>query len=144
MKKIYFNSFQDGTQHCPSNVGEERIPGGSKRVLLVDTEEQCGAILKYLLQHDGFVAIDCTSSAKAESLINREKFDLAIIISPPDNGAGLDLLARIKHCDEKLPVFFLSSSASNDSRHDAMMLGAQNYISSPIDYSWLRRTIGLS
>lgn len=116
----------------------------SKKILLVEREEPHRRSLDYQLRNDGYSVYACHKVAEAVALLEREQIDFVITEHAPRRLDGLDLLARVKQQNEKVPVLVMSSLQEKEPYIVAMNLGALDYLQEPVDYSNIQRLIKFS
>jgi DNA-binding response OmpR family regulator len=121
-----------------------RQSGLRKKILLVEGEEQNRQMLNFLLREEGHRVASCQQVSEAVELFEKEKFDFVITEHSPRRIDGLDLLARIKQRNEKVPVLVMSSMDEKEPYIAAMNLGALDYLHKPVDYSQIQRLIKFS
>ena len=86
--------------------------------------------LTRLLCSEDFVVTRASTQAEAFSILNEEKFELALIdISLPD-GNGFTVCTEIKET-QKIPVIFLTASGDEASVVTGLNMGADDYITKP-------------
>jgi two-component system KDP operon response regulator KdpE len=105
------------------NTEEEK-----QRVLVVDDNPKVLRFIEIDLRIRGFEVITTTSGNKALELVKSAKPDVMLldIIMPDMN--GFDVLKKLRDFTQ-LPVIAFSASPGN--YHDAMRLGADDFVSKP-------------
>jgi adenylate cyclase len=124
----------------------------SLKVLLVDDEPETVRLLRKVLQADGCTVIEAADGQEALTLFARESPDLILldIIIPQID--GLEVLKRIRSQDPITGIIMVSALTSEKLAVEAMLAGADDYISKPFplkeirvriqqtaDKVWLRR-----
>jgi DNA-binding response OmpR family regulator len=105
--------------------------GSSKRILVVDDEEQIGSVLRTYLEREGFEAVVRTDVRGAMSTLTMERPDLMILdITLPD-GSGLDILKAGTNAHGRIPAIMLTARADEVDRIVGLELGADDYIVKP-------------
>ena len=100
------------------------------KVLVVDDEPPIRKLLRMGLTAQGYEVLDAPNGKTALELLD-EKPNLVILdLGLPDID-GLDLLRRIRHRQEGLPVVVLSSRGDEAGKVAALDLGADDYVTKP-------------
>lgn len=103
-----------------------------KRVLIVEDNEEMRILLEKILSLENLDIIQAQDGAEAIEKIKENK-DLAMVISdikmPVCN--GIDMLAKAKELNPKLPVILITAFGDVDQYLDAMNLGAFEYLNKP-------------
>lgn len=101
-----------------------------KRIFLVEDDREIAKNLSLLLRAEGFLITHASTQAEAFSLLDGEKFDLALVdVSLPD-GNGFIVCTEIKQT-QKIPVIFLTASGDESSVVTGLNMGAEDYITKP-------------
>jgi DNA-binding NtrC family response regulator len=108
------------------------------KILVVDDEAAMRAVLEMRLQEWGFEV--CLAEDGLEGKELAESFDPDIVISDVimPQVSGMDLLRFLKAGDPHRPIILVTAQASIDLAVEAMKLGAQDFVTKPIDYVKLR------
>jgi two-component system KDP operon response regulator KdpE len=100
------------------------------KVLVVDDEPPIRKLLRMGLTAQGYEVLDAPNGKTALELLD-EKPNLVILdLGLPDID-GLELLRRIRHRQEGLPVVVLSSRGDEAGKVAALDLGADDYVTKP-------------
>jgi DNA-binding response OmpR family regulator len=105
-------------------------------VLVVDDDPAARRILSRYLQSRGYKAIQASGGPEALEIIAHQPIDLVIldIMMPQMNGLEVLHLLRLKHSTGRLPVIMASAMDDRDGIVGAFDLGANDYITKPIDF----------
>ena len=107
-----------------------RMSTGSLKILVVDDEPPIRKLLRMGLTSQGYEVLDAPNGKTALELLAK-KPDLVILdLGLPDID-GLELLRRIRHREESLPVVVLSSRGDEAGKVAALDLGADDYVTKP-------------
>src|SRR5262245_6179844 len=101
-----------------------------KRILCVEDHADTSALLKVLLEQDGYEVVGAGTVAEALSLA-QNGFDLYLIDRWLPDGEGIELCRRIRTFDPNTPIVFLTADARETTRAQAMATGAQGYMVKP-------------
>lgn len=103
----------------------------SKRILLVDDEQEILDMVVSILKAEGF---DNISTAKnkndAFALVSASKPDLAILDVMLPDGSGFDLMEQLRR-DGEYPVLFLTACGEDEDKFKGFGLGADDYVVKP-------------
>ncbi len=101
-----------------------------KRIFLVEDDYEIAKNLTRLLGAEGFAVTHAGSQGEAEGLLERNRFDLALVdISLPD-GNGYAVCTEIRQTQE-IPVIFLTASGDEASVVTGLAMGADDYVTKP-------------
>jgi len=111
------------------------------KFLVVDDEPADVALLRGLLEKLGHEVVTAGTAAGGLALVQRETPDVALLdIMLPDEN-GLEVYQQMRALDGKLPILFVTASASSNLAIEAMQLGAFDYLTKPLDVRTVRRAI---
>lgn len=100
------------------------------RLLLVEDDKNIVANLTEFLHGEGFTVRSAPGQSGALALLERERFDLALLDVSLSDGNGFALCSAIKS-EYELPVIFLTASGDEYSTVTGFELGADDYIAKP-------------
>ncbi len=102
------------------------------RILVVDDEIEIADLIELYLKNEGFDVIKCCNGYEAQSRINEESFDLAVldVMLPGVDGFALCSLIREKYT---YPVIMLTAKTSYLDRISGLSLGADDYVTKPFN-----------
>lgn len=105
------------------------------RLLVVDDEEMNRDMLSRRLQRNGFEAVCAVDGTEALKLIGEEKFDLVLLDIMMPGISGFEVLQTIRRDHEpiRFPVIMVTAMHEADDIVRALDLGANDYITKPID-----------
>jgi len=109
----------------------------SKTIAIVDDNELMQDSLRDLIESGGFEA-QCFESAKSflESDLHRRAACLIVDIRMPKM-SGLELQARLKQEECKIPIIFITAFDDAELRAQAMKEGAVDFLAKPFDHQML-------
>ena len=102
-----------------------------KRILCVEDHADTSALLKTILEQDGYEAVGASTVAEALERARNEGFDLYLIDRWLPDGEGIELCRIIRTFDSNTPIVFLTADARETTRAQAMAAGAQGYMVKP-------------
>ena len=101
-----------------------------RRIFLVEDDGAIARNLTCLLRSEDFAVTQASTQAEAFSILNEERFDLALVdVSLPD-GTGFTVCTEIKETQD-IPVIFLTASGDEASVVTGLNMGADDYITKP-------------
>lgn len=102
----------------------------AKKLFLLEDDLSLISGLTFAIQKQGYEIDVARTTAEAESLWDKDKYNMAILdVSLPD-GSGFDFCRKIRECS-KMPIMFLTAA---DEETDVIMgldIGADDYITKP-------------
>lgn len=103
----------------------------SKRILLVDDEQELLDMVRSILNEDGFSNVYTAKNVK-DAITYAGKFvpELAILDVMLPDGNGFDLMKQLRQQGD-YPILFLSARGEDDDRFKGFGLGADDYIVKP-------------
>ena len=106
------------------------------RVLVVDDGEDNRIILNRRLTKRGFEVVEADNGLAALALIAEQRFDLVLLDIMMPGIDGIEVLKRIRTTlsPDRLPVLMVTAKASNTDVIEALELGANDYITKPVDF----------
>lgn len=111
------------------------------KLLVVDDEAAMREVLELRLSQSGFEVQVAANGEEARDLI--EQFEPDIVLSDvvlPDT-TGVQLLADFIESDADRPVILMTGYATVDSAVEAMKHGAFDFLTKPLDYRQLEKTL---
>jgi diguanylate cyclase (GGDEF)-like protein len=106
------------------------------RVLVVDDGEDNRIILNRRLTKRGFEVVEADNGLAALALIAEQSFDLVLLDIMMPGIDGIEVLKRIRTTlsPDHLPVLMVTAKAGNTDIIEALELGANDYITKPVDF----------
>ena len=110
------------------------MPGGSKKILLVDDEQDIVVMTKEILEHKGFKVFTALESNTALDLFRKERPSICIIDMhmPSSILDGIGMLREIRKVDSQAYCIMLSRVDDKDGVETAKKEGANRYILKPL------------
>jgi two-component system, OmpR family, KDP operon response regulator KdpE len=102
----------------------------SPKILVVDDEPPIRKLLRMGLASQGYEVLEASDGRTALDLLARKPALVILDLGLPDID-GFDLLRRIRHRQENLPVVVLSSRGDEAGKVAALDLGADDYVTKP-------------
>jgi two-component system KDP operon response regulator KdpE len=102
----------------------------SPKILVVDDEPPIRKLLRMGLTSQGYEVLEAPNGKLALELLDKKPALVILDLGLPDID-GLDLLRRIRHRHENLPIVVLSSRGDEAGKVAALDLGADDYVTKP-------------
>lgn len=111
------------------------------KVLVVDDEAAMREVLELRLGQAGFEVHLADCGKEAQSLAENVEPDLVLsdVVLPDAN--GIELLDALRSGNQDRPVILMTAYGTVDSAVDAMKLGAFDFLTKPLDYNQLEKTL---
>ena len=107
-------------------------------VLLVDDEPDTVRLVRKILQADGCEVVEATDGEQAIALYARHAPDLLLLDIILPHRDGLEVLREIRQQDSVTGIIMVSALTSERITIDAMLSGADDYISKPFQVREMR------
>jgi DNA-binding NtrC family response regulator len=104
-----------------------------KRVLIVDDDRATSAGMADVVEEWGYEPEVADTLKAGWAAIQRLVPDVAIVDLKLPDGSGLDLLDRVKETYPDVSVVILTGHATVDSAVKALKVGAEDYVTKPVD-----------
>jgi NtrC-family two-component system response regulator AlgB len=108
------------------------------RILLVDDESAILRTFRYCLEDEGYSVATANSAAQAETLLQRQVFDLCFLDLRLGEDNGLDVLAQMRIQAPWMRVVIVTAHSAIDTAVDAIQAGAADYLVKPCSPDQLR------
>jgi two-component system response regulator HydG len=111
------------------------------RLLIVDDDAAHLSMLETLLKSLSY-AIECVQDgADAIEQVQTTPYDLVLMDVRMANVGGMEALKEIKHFNPAIPVIIMTAYSSVDKAVEAMRLGADDYLTKPLNFEELKLSI---
>ena len=110
-------------------------------LLLVDDEEAILQILRGLGQREGFDVVSCASGNDALDVLRRRHVDLMLLDLQMPGIDGLEVLRAVQGLKITTHIALVTGHASIDTAVEAIKLGAEGYLTKPIDIPRIRELL---
>ena len=108
-------------------------PFKSKRILLIDDEEDLGWILRKIVHDAGHRLIFASTLKEGmQKFRNSKTLDMAIIDLRIGNESGLTFIRKAKTINGKVRLIMISAFGTPDVEHKARRLGAHHFLHKPL------------
>jgi CheY-like chemotaxis protein len=112
----------------------EELRGKGERILLVDDEEQIGAVIDAILSKNGYQVTTFADGVQAleEFRENPDQFDLVITDMTMPSITGTELARKIMALRPQTPVILCTGQSEFINREKALAMGICDYLPKPL------------
>jgi two-component system nitrogen regulation response regulator NtrX len=104
----------------------------SKRVLIVDDEENIGRSLRMILEREGYAVNFCRSVAEYKKFPDPQRMDVLMFDVRLPDGSGIDLVRGLQQQESAAPVIMISGHATIADAVEATRAGAFDFLEKPL------------
>src|SRR2546422_3299612 len=104
----------------------------SKRVLIVDDEENIGRSLRMILEREGYAVNVCRSVAEFKRHAEAQRADAYLLDMKLPDGNGIDLLKVVRHNGASAPAIMISGHGTIADAVEATRAGAFDFLEKPL------------
>jgi two-component system nitrogen regulation response regulator NtrX len=104
----------------------------SKRILIVDDEENIGRSLRMILEREGYAVNVCRSVAEFKRHPDAHRADAYLLDMKLPDGNGIDLLKVVKHNGNSAPAIMISGHGTIADAVEATHAGAFDFLEKPL------------
>ena len=104
-----------------------------KRILVIDDDPDIGAMLKMMLDFNGYMTIVTERAERIKSSINKDHFDLIILDMLLSGVNGTDICSGLKKDPSTANIPVIMISAHPNARELCEAAGADCFVSKPFD-----------
>jgi DNA-binding NtrC family response regulator len=114
---------------------------GKKRILIIEDDEEMRALLRDVIEEEGYQTDSVNNGSEAYRKLVKEPFDLIITDVRMPGLTGLDILPGMKKLQPEAPVIVITAFGSEEIQRKAFEKGARAYLEKPIHFQNLRTLI---
>lgn len=112
-----------------------------ERILVVDDEEAVCSFMRKYLRQLGYQAFSVQNGAEAMRLLKALRPHVVLLDVRMPKPDGLEVLRQIKALDPRTSVVMVTAVQDDDTGIAALKLGADGYVTKPIDPDYLLEVI---
>ena len=105
-------------------------------MLVVDDDPASLEILARMLERKGHRSSGAASAEAAAAALSRAAYDLVLLDHVLPGTTGMQSLGRLRALT-KAPIHVMSGYSGDDTRQDALLLGAAGFLPKPLDFDAL-------
>ena len=113
----------------------------NKRILVIEDDEEMRALLRDMIEEEGYKAASVNNGSEAFRKLAKESFNLIITDVRMPGLTGLDILPGIKKLQPDAPIIVITAFGSEEVQRKALERGADAYLEKPIHFDKLRTLI---
>jgi DNA-binding NtrC family response regulator len=110
----------------------------ASKLLVVDDESKMRRVLQLFFEDSGYSVAQAENGEEALQTLDSVRPDLVICDMRMPRMNGMELLQRVKQKSPDLPVIIMTAYGEVKTAVEAMKLGAENYVTKPLDMEELR------
>lgn len=111
------------------------------RILVAEDDASLGEALVKSLRQLGYAVDRVNTGLEAESALDLNEFDLAILDIGLPKKSGLDVLKRMRARDSRIPVLILTALDAVSDRVRGLDAGADDYLAKPFELAELEARV---
>jgi DNA-binding response OmpR family regulator len=104
-------------------------------ILCVEDDLDTQDMLRILLNERGYEFEAASTCADALRLMREKKIALLALDNSLPDGTGVELCKRVREFDKNLPIIFVSGSAYDEERQEALKSGANAFLTKPLAFN---------
>jgi two-component system KDP operon response regulator KdpE len=129
-RRLYNHSTDPSPGNTSGASGFIMSTTPAPKILVVDDEPPIRKLLRMGLSSQGYDVVEAADGKSALELLAKKPALVILDLGLPDID-GHDLLRRIRHRQENLPIIVLSSRGDEAGKVTALDLGADDYVTKP-------------
>jgi two-component system NtrC family response regulator len=110
-------------------------------ILLIDDDDSLRRVMEFSLAESGYRVQTAASGEDGLRLFEKDSYDAVITDITMPGMNGMEVLAKIRHQDARMPVVIITAYGTIESAVEAMKQGAFDYITKPFNRDELRLTL---
>lgn len=103
------------------------------RILLVEDDQNVGAVTKKKLEEAGYEVVHATDGQAAWEQFQAHTFDICLLDVMMPKKDGYALAEQIRKKNDHIPILFLTSMSMNEDKIRGFQKGADDYITKPFN-----------
>jgi CheY-like chemotaxis protein len=113
------------------------------RVLVVDDEPDAVYLLREFLEAKGYEVLTASDGEEALQKVKEERPHVILLDVRMPGMNGLEVLKRVREIDHEVGVIMVTAVNEEETGRQALQLGAFDYITKPLDFTYLERSLWL-
>ncbi len=107
--------------------------GSSARLLVIDDDAAIRDSLRMILEYQGYAVMTAATGDEGAALVEREAPDLVFLDIKMPGMDGLEVLQRLTHLTDVMPIVVMSGHATISTAVEATRLGAFDFMEKPLE-----------
>ncbi|CAK9010397.1 Hybrid signal transduction histidine kinase J, partial [Durusdinium trenchii] len=119
---------------CAAPASDEAIV--SAKILVIDDEPLCIDVVRLYLKDAGFMRVyECTDSEVVADVVLEVEPDLILLDVVLGDHSGIDILRSLRtaNATARIPVIMMTAATDPKIKQNALILGASDFLSKPLD-----------
>ena len=116
-------------------------PAPTRRLLIVDDEDTIRLVLSRHLRGRGYEVVTAPSATEALSVLQNQRFALALLDVRMPGMSGLDLVPQARELDPDMAIVMLTAVNDAHTATDALTQGALDYLMKPLQLDALEGAV---
>ncbi len=112
----------------------ENVLSGLK-ILVTDDSIDNQVLIKAMLSRHGAHVFAAENGAEAVELVSSQKYDLVLMDFKMPVMNGYEATEKIRESNNSIPIVFLTANAMSGEKDKVLTIGANGYVSKPIDWN---------
>jgi DNA-binding response OmpR family regulator len=118
-----------------------KLEDAMPRVLVVDDEPKAIELLQEFLTVKGYEVLTALNGEEALRKVKEERPHLILLDICMPKMDGLEVLKRVREIDREVGVIMVTAVHEEETGRQALKLGAFDYITKPLDFQYLERSL---
>ena len=118
-----------------------RMQNNNIEIVIIEDEEDILELIEYHLIKEGYEVSGFFSTENVEQFLEEESPSLMIVDRNLPGMEGSEFIAYLREIGYDIPVIFLTAKATDDNVRKGMILGADDYVTKPLQMSLLSTII---
>ena len=111
------------------------------RVLIVDDEPEAFELLTEFVTSKGYDVITASNGEEALRKVREDRPRLILLDVNMPKMDGLEVLRRLREIDREVGIIMVTAVHEEETGRQALTLGAFDYITKPLDFPYLERSL---
>lgn len=112
------------------------------RILVVDDEREIVDILREYLSRKGYAVSAAYDGPEAIQKLKEERPHVVLLDIKMPTMNGLEVLRHMRELDQEVGVIMITGVLDEETGRAALNLGAFDYITKPLDLTYVERSLG--
>ena len=115
----------------------------TKRILVVDDEEDFSELLQFRLRHLDYEVLSAATGTEALNRARRESPDVILLdlLLPDLDGLTVCEILRRQLSTRETPIFVITVVTTEATQHAARIAGADGFFGKPLDFDQLKASL---